>query len=298
MSEDAYPLVSILILAYNRPLLFEKALNSALKQTYKNIEIVICDDSTNTDTKLVAERYCSKYKNIKYCYNGGPLGNYGFDNAQKCFRLCSGEYVNYLDDDDLLHPAKIEKMMKYFLGNKNIALVTSHRQRIDEEGNYLEDIGATLPITKVDAVFDGKEIAHNMIIKALNFIGEGAAVLFKKEYAEGFGIFLGEPYYYLADMGTWLSLLSKGNMVYLTETLSYYRVHPGQNTEKQIFAINRTIDNFQLIDHGFRAGFISEDEYHCALKRWANICSYVISIAEDKPEYADFISKIKKLNII
>ena len=60
------PLVSILITTYNQPLFFRQALESALNQDYHNIEIVVGDDSTNTDTKKLMKGYLNQYKNIRY----------------------------------------------------------------------------------------------------------------------------------------------------------------------------------------------------------------------------------------
>ena len=69
------PLVSILIPTYNRPHYFKIALESALAQTYPNIEIIIGDDSTNDETEiLINEQYLPNYKNITYIRNTTTLG--------------------------------------------------------------------------------------------------------------------------------------------------------------------------------------------------------------------------------
>lgn len=65
-----YPLVSVLIPTYNRPHYFKEALDSVINQTYRNIEIIIGDDSTNNETEeLVRNQYLYKYPNIKYYHN-------------------------------------------------------------------------------------------------------------------------------------------------------------------------------------------------------------------------------------
>ncbi|MGM2833869.1 glycosyltransferase family 2 protein, partial [Bacillus cereus group sp. Bce025] len=64
------PLVSILIPTYNRPHYFKIALESALAQTYSNIEIIVGDDSTNNETeKLIYRDYLHKHKHITYIRN-------------------------------------------------------------------------------------------------------------------------------------------------------------------------------------------------------------------------------------
>lgn len=138
------PLVSILIPTYNRPTYFKQALLSAALQTYPNIEIVICDDSTNDDTKQIALQYIEKFPcKIKYYQNQTNIGLRS--NFQLAFQRATGEYINYLMDDDLFHHHKIERMMKYFLSNhiNSIKLVTSYRQPIDAEGKNLPDFSFT-----------------------------------------------------------------------------------------------------------------------------------------------------------
>lgn len=69
------PLVSILIPTYNRPHYFKIALESALAQTYSNIEIIVGDDSTNNETeKLIYRDYLHKHKHITYIRNPSTFG--------------------------------------------------------------------------------------------------------------------------------------------------------------------------------------------------------------------------------
>ena len=101
------PLVSILIPTHNRIELFKVAFQSAINQTYANIEIVISDDSDNDETYQYMQDYLSDSR-IKYQWNKG------FDakqNWQWVLTHSNGEYFNYLLDDDAFAPDKIEKMV-------------------------------------------------------------------------------------------------------------------------------------------------------------------------------------------
>src|SRR5579871_2523483 len=106
----ALPLVSVLIPTYNRPVFFERALKSVLAQTYKNIEIIIGDDSTNDETQTLVRGYARRAPNIRYEHNRPKLG--GVDNFRRCQERARGQFLNYLMDDDLFHPQKIETMAK------------------------------------------------------------------------------------------------------------------------------------------------------------------------------------------
>ncbi|MBZ9622599.1 glycosyltransferase [Clostridium sp. FP2] len=250
------PLVSILIPAYNKPQFLKIALESVLSQTYANLEIIICDDSSNDGVQKMIVPYLAKYPQIQYFNNGGPLGQYGINNGNKCLKLSTGDYINFLMDDDIFYPTKIETMMKYFQDDE-VTMVTSQRNRIDGDGKLLPEIAATKSITTIVRKFDGIELGRTMLLKKRNFIGEPTTVLFKKKYIEGFGLFMGRQYLCNVDIAMWLSLLSNGKCVYIPETLSSFRIHDNfQKTfDKNIRKLGKEELNYLLMD-GKKSGFI------------------------------------------
>lgn len=291
------PLVSILIPAFNRPQYFELALMSAVNQSYKNIEIIICDDSTNSFTKKVAEKYTKRYKNIKYYFNNGPLGNFGLENHKKCFSLAKGEYINYLNDDDLYSPRKIEIMMKYFFRYKNIPLVTSHRQPIDKNGNIINDISVTEKMYKTPKKINGKKAAKDIFTSG-NYIGEPTTVLFKKELLEGFGILKNRQYYALIDTASWLNLLSKGSLIYIPETLSFFRLHETQNSKKEEIIKRIDIDSVFIMKYAYNSKFITHDEYLNFLISWRSKIKKIVMTTDVNSMYKEYSKDISEINKI
>jgi len=262
-SQQLFPLVSIMIPTYNRPSYFELALRSVLDQTYKNIEIIICDDSTNDETFKVTQSYLQKNLNIRYYKNEQNLGQ--FKNDLKCMELAKGEYVNFLMDDDLFSHNKIERMMHYFLGDKGdeISLVTSHRQLIDAEGNLLADINITTRLFDNDTINDGIEFGDLVISRNANVIGEPSTVLFrKKDLQVPFGTFAGREYGCNVDTATWANLLAKGKIVYISETLSYFRLHDSQQLHSNKMIIAGMLDYCHIVLNAPLLGFLSKKEIH------------------------------------
>lgn len=94
------PLVSIIIPTYNRPEIVKRAIRSALKQTYRNIEIIVVDDGSTEeyDVKLPAFYYKPWEKNR----GGSAARNYGLTVAK-------GEYIVFIDDDNMLEEKFLEK---------------------------------------------------------------------------------------------------------------------------------------------------------------------------------------------
>ncbi|HHW38560.1 MAG TPA: glycosyltransferase family 2 protein [Bacillales bacterium] len=223
------PLVSVVIPAYNRPDTLKLAIESALEQSYPNIEIIICDDSSDDRVKEMIETSFDS-STLKYYKNERNLF---LENWHKCYALATGEFINYLMDDDLFHKEKIKKMMYFFTEFADITLVTSYRQTINEFGDLLVPTGATAKVFKETRILNGKLLGNIALTQYLNIIGEPTTVLFrKKDLNEPFGCYKGKQYSLINDMASWLSLLSKGKAVYIPEALSYYRLHPKQNNKK------------------------------------------------------------------
>lgn len=100
------PLVSILISAYNAEEWIGYTLQSAVAQTWPRKEIIVVDDGSTDRTAEVARKFASKGVTIISTKNGGLSA--GQNNA---YRHCLGDYIQFLDADDLLAPDKIERQL-------------------------------------------------------------------------------------------------------------------------------------------------------------------------------------------
>ncbi|MPM23743.1 hypothetical protein SDC9_70217 [bioreactor metagenome] len=278
-SKDLLPLVSILIPAYNQPAYLEKALVSALAQDYYNCEIVICDDSTLKDVEILVKRYQSKYKHIKYYNNGGPLGGKGAVNIQKCFDICQGEYIGYLLHDDLYMPNKVSTMMNYLLANRNIKLVTSYRKLIDANDHVLPDFHVTRPLFDKNTKIKGRDIGRYMLTNIANVIGEMSTTLYRKaDIVSNLLNFQGYQTRCLGDVALWLSLLEKGDLLYVREPLSCFRIHQEQNTNNHELQILGAIDWYKLIILAYQQQvYLDQENINQALKEWINRHKHLIS---------------------
>ncbi|MDQ0969218.1 glycosyltransferase involved in cell wall biosynthesis [Flavobacterium sp. W4I14] len=103
-------LFSIIIPTYNRSSRLKKALDGLASQTFKNFEVIICDDGSVDDTQQVVNKYCDKL-NLRYIWNenwGGPARprNIGIKES-------SGEWICFLDSDDWWYSNKLEECAKY-----------------------------------------------------------------------------------------------------------------------------------------------------------------------------------------
>ena len=107
---NSKPLFSVIIPTYNRGEKLKRALESVIKQTYSDYEIIVCDDGSNDNTKEIIADY-SSFDNLKYIWNenwGGPARprNIGIKNAK-------GTWICFLDSDDWWYPNKLEVVTQY-----------------------------------------------------------------------------------------------------------------------------------------------------------------------------------------
>lgn len=236
---ESYPLVTVLIPTYNRPYFLSMAIESVLAQTYPNIEIFISDNSPNEDTKNMMQQYLLKYPNIKYEHHS-EYDFFGNWNRVQEYNNPKAKYINYLMDDDIFMPTKIEKMVAAMEQCPNASIVTSYRMRIDEDNNVLPDNEANKRIYQENSEIAGEKVGKPLLIYMANFVGEPTTVLIRKS---AFGdCKLGwtghEGRFLITDYPAWLKLLEKGNMVYLTEPLSCFRQHKDQDTYSSRFIMS------------------------------------------------------------
>ncbi|MDD5064923.1 MAG: glycosyltransferase family 2 protein [Phycisphaerae bacterium] len=133
------PKVSVLIPAYNRKVYLRETLESVLAQTYKNYEIVVIDDGSTDGTEEMLNE--SGY-NIRY-YWVDHIGQYAARN--KLIQLAQGEYITFVDSDDLLFPDTIERLIKAIEEHGPNVIAYGAYVGIDEKGRFVKRKQHLLP---------------------------------------------------------------------------------------------------------------------------------------------------------
>ncbi len=241
------PLVSILIPAYHVKY-FRQAFQSALAQTYPNIEIVISDDSPGDSTRRYVEEGQWPVP-VRYQFNPDRHDR-GHSNFNRCFRMAQGEYIKFLCDDDLLAPNCVERMMTALLDHPEATLATSPRQRIDADGQPLDNSEATLPPITEDALVDGPSLCRAVLTAMVNCIGEPTVPLLHRSALDCSGgdilTYAGHWPGSLSDVAMWFTALRQGHCVYLAEPLSSFRVHGSQDQQADETRV-RSLADYKLL---------------------------------------------------
>lgn len=175
-------LVSIIIPTYKRPGMIDRAILSALNQTYDNIEVIVVDDN-NADSKerQITEEHMKKYDDndrVRYITKEKNMG------APTCrnigVREARGEFIAFLDDDDEFYPEKIEKQMESALNGFDI-VVSGWELFYPNSGDKITILYKTIPDTK-------EEMLKNQLL-AIKGISHTGTFLFKKKAFSDIGGF-------------------------------------------------------------------------------------------------------------
>ena len=253
------PLVSVLIAAW-RPDFLDACLASAKRQTYTNLEILVGDDSEGTEVEAICRRHAADDPRISYHRN--PERLLGRGNYVALFERSQGDYVKYLNDDDVLAPRCVDRMVRCLNALPDVTLVTSHRRLIDDDGATQPDIDPTKRPVSEDAVIAGPSAVASMVGGDSNWIGEPTTTMFRRtdvDRAEpDLFSFAGRKAPASVDMTLWTHLLSRGDLCYLVESLSSFRQHPGQRQRDPGFRPRGRAAVAQLRDDAQRMGLLHE----------------------------------------
>ena len=231
------PLVSICIPTYNGEKYLKEALDSALNQTYANIEIIVSDDgSTDTTIDIITEYVKDSSIPVKlYNHQSKGIGA----NWNNCVRKSNGEYIKFLFQDDVLHPRCIDEMVKMAKLNEQIGLVYCKRAIIYSKNNinhndWVAKYGSLHnkwnELNPMDEpIIDGKCYLkdYNLLKEPLNKIGEPTATLIAKKCFEEVGFF-SDSMKQALDIEYWFRLMKAYKICFINKKLISFRLHNQQ----------------------------------------------------------------------
>ncbi len=203
--------VSAIILTYNRAHLVTEAIDSVLTQSFKDFELIVVDNCSSDDTESAVKSYNDERIRYFKHQNNGLIGvnrNYGIKKSR-------GEYIAFLDDDDLWLPEKLEKQVGLLDSNKELGLVYSDTYLIENDGHLRKN--AYFHHIKP---FRGN--AFNELLRA-NFIPM-LTVVIRREMLDKVGEF--NPRYKIClDYDLCLRIAAVYPIDFIEQPLAKYRIH-------------------------------------------------------------------------
>ena len=263
------PLVSICIPTYNGAKYLSEAIDSAISQTYSNIEIVIVDDLSTDATLEIIKNYQQKDNRIKIYKNEKNIGL--VNNWNSCLKQSKGEWIQFLFQDDLLDKCCIEKKIK--LANKyQSSIILSDRKFIFDEKciNFEIQKNPKLANLLTNTTFiDRKKIGDLLLSNYLktNFIGEPIIGLFKRCLIQKYGYF-NRKLKQVVDFEFWLRLGSNEGLVYSPEPMCTFRIHNDSTSNKN----SKT--HVSVMDYIIMAQEIENNPFYEKLRQYYNALGF------------------------
>lgn len=246
------PLVSIIIPVYNGSNYMREAIDSALAQTYCNIEVIVVNDGSTDITEEIALSYGDQ---IRYYAkeNGGVSSalNLGIE-------VMRGEYFSWLSHDDAYFPDKIESQVKALCAAGTKTIVMCGCVYIDKNANDLPKKQNTALFQK-ESLLPGKQALH-ILLKNGTF--NGCSLLIPKVAFELCGVF-DESLRFNQDSYMWMKLFLSGFSLYCISSNGVKsRIHSDQVTQKRQDLFHKDCEAMsKYLIPAFRAATTEEDRF-------------------------------------
>ncbi|TRW92205.1 glycosyltransferase family 2 protein [Candidatus Methylobacter oryzae] len=207
-NSTAEPLTSLIVRTKNRPCFLQEALQSICRQTYPNIEIVIVNDG-GEDVSGVADSFTNQVSAIQLVQLTASLGRSGA--ANQGLSAANGEFIGFLDDDDLLEPNHVEELIRFAQHHAAQTVYSATRViSVDADGNNHD-------ITVYSTSFSASHLLYE------NFIPIHS-VLFRRELIADNTCF-DTDFDFFEDWDFWLQLSRKTDFLHCPTITAIYRLH-------------------------------------------------------------------------
>ncbi len=213
-------MITVVTPAYNAEKSIEKTIQSVINQTYTDWKMIVVDDCSKDNTCEIVQKFADIDERIiliKHKKNGGVAAA-----RNTALKAAKGDYIAFLDSDDLFLPEKLERQLT-FMQENDYALTYTKYQYIDEEDKLGKEITVPNEMSYTD-IFKNTAIACLTVMVNRKKVGE----------------FYMPPLNHTEDQCTWQEILSRGYKAYgLCEVLSLYRVSANSMTGNKLKVIKR-----------------------------------------------------------
>ena len=212
------PKVSIIMPVLNGERYIGQAIASIVEQTFRNYELIVVDDGSTDGTAQCVQRFANKLelKYIRHTQNQG-IGR----SVNDGIRHAAGEFIAFLDHDDIWLPVFLETQLAYLRQHPEVAMVHSDFQTVDGEGNILEDsVSSARGRIEPSGHIFRELFLHSLVC--------GNTVLIRKECFEQLGTFDENLRY--GDYHMWMRIGRHHRIDYTPKVLTQYRQHRTQQT--------------------------------------------------------------------
>lgn len=276
------PLVSICIPTYNRAGMVEKAIASALAQTYQNIEVIVVDNASTDNTREVMQQFANP--RLSYHVNEKNLGLFG--NFNRCIQLAQGEYIHILHSDDSIDNEFTEKCMQFFRAHPTVKMTTTSSRIVRDESTQ------NISYADRDLVFSAPDGLRNLL-RERSFIICPSVTIHRGVYQD-----VGEyslEYPYSSDLYQWFRIARKYDIGFVSGAWLNYRQGEHSESHRLLFSDpSGYLDTMKILVRMVaelgEERVLYNDEVNSAAHRTAGDCIYAGMVRIDTMrEFSPFI---------
>ncbi|HVA16817.1 MAG TPA: glycosyltransferase [Candidatus Dormibacteraeota bacterium] len=236
------PKVSVVIPNYNHARFLRQRIDSVLKQTFQDFEVILLDDSSTDDSRSILSS-CAGDPRVRIEFNDANSGS-TFKQWNKGVRLARGEYVWIAESDDFADPRFLERLVAVLDAKPQVVFVSCRSWRISDDGQlegfadaHLNELDPSR--WTADFCADGREECKKYLL-LLNTVINASAVVFRRAIYDHVGG-ADESLRLCGDWKLWVSMALLGEVAYIAEALSYFRSHEStvriQSTKQGLTAV-------------------------------------------------------------
>ena len=268
------PKVSICIPVYNGTNYLAQAIENVLSQSFEDFELLIANDCSTDGTQEIIDRYAAQDKRIVSWINEKNLRLFG--NYNRCIERAQGEYIKLFAHDDHLSRDAVARMYDVFCRQPEVSLVTCSKRWIDADNKEIEKVVRF----KEDVCLKSDDVILANLICLNNWIGEPAAVMFRKAHAgSGFDTEL----YNWGDLDYWFQILQHGNMYVIHDVLCSFRLHAESSTSASLAGLYFAADIVRMYRKwGHYLTMLGETEEHFFKRASERIALHVSYLEREK----------------
>lgn len=211
-----HPRVSVVIPAYQAEAFLKTSIESVLQQQFESFEVLVINDGSTDGTKAIAESYADP--RIRLINNTKNLGLAGVRNVG--IREARGEYVAWLDADDISRPGRLQKQIHFLDANPGCVLVGSWVRPLRNGV-----LGKPWKYPTINAVLRCRLLFDDPFATS--------AVTVRKQVLESNGLSFSENFPPAEDYDLWERLSHLGTIANVPEVLGYYHIHAQQTSTSQ-----------------------------------------------------------------
>jgi glycosyltransferase involved in cell wall biosynthesis len=219
------PTVSVIVPNYNHAPFLRQRIESILRQTYQDFELILLDDCSTDDSRAVLSQ-CASDPRVRLEFNEVNSGS-TFKQWNKGARLARGKYIWMAESDDYADEKFLECLVAALERDEKIAFAYCRSWRVMENGRtngFIDPFYTLDPLWNSDFCVDGREHCRKFSVRSPVICNASAALFQKSAYEMAGGA--DESLRLCGDWKMWAAMALVGKVAYVNQPLNYFRHHP------------------------------------------------------------------------